>query len=59
MNRVYALQLERHPLAGCVLADSGMHQEGLVRKWIFKGGLVQDVVCSATLKSDGRQRLKS
>jgi ribosomal-protein-alanine N-acetyltransferase len=52
MNRVYAMQLDRHPLAGRVLASIGMRQEGLVRKRIFKGGLVEDVVCWATLRSD-------
>jgi len=32
MNRVYALQLDRHPLAGRVLSAIGMQREGLVRK---------------------------
>jgi ribosomal-protein-alanine N-acetyltransferase len=45
MNRVYALQLDRHPLAGRVLSAIGMQREGLVRKRILKGGLVEDVVC--------------
>jgi RimJ/RimL family protein N-acetyltransferase len=36
LNRLYALHLERHPRAGCVLATIGMHREGLVRKRIFK-----------------------
>jgi RimJ/RimL family protein N-acetyltransferase len=45
MNRVYALQLARHPLAGRVLADLGMHPEGHVRKRVHKGGLVEDIVC--------------
>jgi RimJ/RimL family protein N-acetyltransferase len=59
LNRLYALQLERHPLAGCVLATIGMHRERLVRKRIFKGGLVEDVVCWATLKNDWQQRSES
>jgi len=59
MNRVYALQLDRHPLAGRVLSAIGMQREGLVRKRIFKGGLVEDVVCWATLRSDWRGRLGS
>jgi [ribosomal protein S5]-alanine N-acetyltransferase len=45
LNRVYALQLERHPLAANVLATIGMQQEGLVRKRVHKGGLVEDIVC--------------
>ena len=52
MNRVYALQLDRHPLAGRVLSSIGMRREGLVRKRILKEGLVEDVVCWATLRSD-------
>jgi ribosomal-protein-alanine N-acetyltransferase len=59
MNRVYALQLDRHPLAGRVLSAIGMQREGLVRKRIFKGGLVEDVVCWATLRSDWRRRVES
>ena len=47
LNRIYALQLSRHPLAGRVLAAIGMQYEGLVRKRIYKGGLVEDVVCWA------------
>lgn len=58
MNRVYALQLDRHPLAGRVLAAIGMQRDGLVRKRIFKGGLVEDVVCWSTVRGD-RQRLES
>jgi [ribosomal protein S5]-alanine N-acetyltransferase len=58
MNRVYALQLDRHPLAGRVLADIGMQREGPVRKRVFKGGLVEDVVCWAILRSDWQRRMK-
>jgi RimJ/RimL family protein N-acetyltransferase len=58
MNRVYALQLDRHPLAGRVLSAIGMKREGLVRKRILKEGLVEDVVCWATLRSDWRRRLE-
>ena len=47
LNRIYALQLGRHPLAGRVLAAIGMQHEGLIRKRIYKGGLVEDVVCWA------------
>ena len=50
LSRVYALQLGRHPLAGQVLATVGMHQEGLVRKRIYKGGLVEDVLCWAIVR---------
>jgi [ribosomal protein S5]-alanine N-acetyltransferase len=45
MHRVYALQLARHPLAGRVLADLGMHREGQVRKRVHKEGLFEDIVC--------------
>jgi ribosomal-protein-alanine N-acetyltransferase len=37
LYRIYALQLERHPLAGHVLAAIGMQREGLVRRRIHKG----------------------
>jgi len=52
LNRIYALQLSRHPRAGHVLATVGMRREGLVRKRIYKGGLVEDVVCWAIVRSD-------
>jgi [ribosomal protein S5]-alanine N-acetyltransferase len=58
MNRVYALQLGRHPLAGRVLAAIGMQREGLVRKRIFKGGLLEDVVCWGILRGDWLRRKK-
>ncbi len=47
LNRVYALQLERHPLAARILSGIGMQQEGLVRKRVHKGGLVENIVCWA------------
>jgi RimJ/RimL family protein N-acetyltransferase len=52
LRRVYALQLERHPLAGHVLATIGMKPEGLVRKRIYKGGLVEDILCWAIIRND-------
>jgi RimJ/RimL family protein N-acetyltransferase len=52
LRRVYALQLERHPLAGHVLAAIGMQPEGLVRKRIYKGGLVEDFVCWTIVSND-------
>ncbi len=52
LNRIYALQLSRHTVAGLVLAAVGMRREGLVRKRIYKGGLVEDVVCWAIVRSD-------
>ncbi len=52
LNRVYALQLSRHAVAGLVLAAVGMQREGLVRKRIYKWGLVEDVVCWAIASSD-------
>jgi RimJ/RimL family protein N-acetyltransferase len=57
MNRVYALQLGRHPRAGRVLAAIGMQREGLVRKRIFKGGQVEDVICWG-MRSDWQGRKK-
>ena len=45
LNRVYALQLGRHPLASRVLADIGMQREGLLRRRVYKGGLFEDIVC--------------
>ncbi len=45
MNRIYALQLARHPLAGRVLAALGMRQEGHLRKRIYKEGMLEDVIC--------------
>jgi ribosomal-protein-alanine N-acetyltransferase len=59
MNRVYGLQLGRHPLPGRVLATIGMQREGLVRKRVLKGGLVEDVVCWAILRSDWQLRTKN
>jgi RimJ/RimL family protein N-acetyltransferase len=47
LNRIYALQLGRHPLAGRVLADIGMQREGLLRRRVYKGGPFEDVVCWA------------
>ena len=58
MNRIYALQLGRHPRAGRVLAAIGMQREGLVRKRIFKGGQVEDVVCWGILRNDWQGRIK-
>ena len=58
LNRVYALQLERHPLVARVLATVGMQQEGLVRKRVNKGGLVENVVCWAISRSDWQTRLE-
>ena len=59
LNRVYALQLERHPLAARVLSTIGMQREGLVRKRVHKGGLVEDIVCWAILRSDWQPRSES
>jgi hypothetical protein len=36
-----------------------MLPEALVRKRIFTGGLLEDAVCWAALRSDRRRRLKS
>ena len=58
LNRVYALQLERHPLVARVLATVGMQQQGLVRKRVNKGGLVENVVCWAISRSDWQTRLE-
>lgn len=59
MNRVYALRLARHPLAGGVLAAIGMQREGLVRKRIFKGGPMEDVVCWGILRRDWQGSIQS
>lgn len=59
LNRVYALQLTRFPIAGRVLAAVGMQQEGLLRKRIFKGGMVEDVVCWATWRSERQRQVDS
>jgi [ribosomal protein S5]-alanine N-acetyltransferase len=56
LNRVYALQLERHPLAGHVLSAIGMKQEGLLRKRAHKDGLVEDMVCWVILRGDWQPR---
>jgi RimJ/RimL family protein N-acetyltransferase len=56
LNRIYALQLVRHPLAGRVLTTIGMHRDGLVRKRIYKGGLLEDLVCWALARSDWQRR---
>lgn len=45
LDRVYALQLARHPLAGRVLASVGMRQEGFLRKRVHNEGLLEDIVC--------------
>lgn len=45
LDRVYALQLARHPLAGRVLSAVGMQQEGFLRKRIHNEGLLEDIVC--------------
>lgn len=58
ITRVYALQLDRHPLAGRVLSAIDMQREGLVRKRIFKGGLVEDLICWATLRRNWRRKLE-
>ncbi len=52
LTRIYALQLERHPLAGRVLSAIGMHPEGLIRKRIYREGLIEDIVCWAIVKHD-------
>jgi [ribosomal protein S5]-alanine N-acetyltransferase len=59
LNRVYALQVERHRLAAGVLSTIGMQQEGLIRKRIHKGGLVEDIVCWAILRSNWQPNLES
>jgi len=52
LNRVYAQQLGRHPLAARILAAIGMQREGLVRRRIYKDGLFEDVVCWAIVRND-------
>lgn len=50
MNRVYALQLDRHRLVGRVLSAIGMKPEGFLRKRIIKGGLMEDMTCWAIVR---------
>jgi RimJ/RimL family protein N-acetyltransferase len=57
MNRIYALQVDRHLLAGRVLAAIGMQREGLVRKRIYKGGQFEDVLCWAIARSAAESKL--
>lgn len=52
MNRIYALQLERHPLAGRVLAALGMQQEAHLRKRIYREGMLEDVTCWAIVRDE-------
>lgn len=52
MERVYALQLARHPPAGHVLAALGMQREALLRKRIQDGGQFEDVICWALSSGD-------
>lgn len=59
LRRVYALQLSRHPLAGRVLAAVGMQPEGLVRKRVYKGGLVEDLLCWGIARSEAELTIKS
>jgi ribosomal-protein-alanine N-acetyltransferase len=59
LNRIYALQLERHRLTARVLSTIGMRQEGLVRKRVHKGGLVEDIVCWAILRNNWQPRMES
>ena len=54
-----ALKIGSHPKAGRVLAGIGMEREGLVRKRVFEGGQLEDLVCWAILSSDWQQRMKS
>lgn len=56
MDRIYALQFDRHLLAGRVLAAIGMKREGLVRKRIYEGGQFEDVFCWAIAR---RQEARS
>jgi len=52
LNRVYALQLARHPRSARILTSIGMQREGFVRKRIYKDGLSEDVVCWAIVRND-------
>jgi RimJ/RimL family protein N-acetyltransferase len=56
LNRIYALQLARHPFAGHVLAALGMREEGLVRKRIAKEGLLEDFACWGITPSEIQRR---
>ncbi len=63
LMRVYALQLLRQPRIGSILASIGMTPEGLLRKRLHNGGLMEDIACWATSReswlseSDAQWRL--
>ena len=52
LQRVYALQLVRHPPAEDVLEGLGMQPEGFLRRRMRREGLVEDVVCWRILSQE-------
>jgi ribosomal-protein-alanine N-acetyltransferase len=53
LERVEAHHLVRNPASGRVLQKLGMRQEGVLRSWIVKWGVREDVAVYGRLRSDG------
>ena len=51
-ERLYALQMQRHKLAGHVLESLGMRRIGAVRKRVFPEGLMEDIECWAMQRAE-------
>jgi len=54
LERVYALQLERHASTGRLLASIGMRPDGMVRKRPRRESPLEDVICWALRRRDWR-----
>jgi [ribosomal protein S5]-alanine N-acetyltransferase len=52
LNRVYAHHMVRNPASGRVLEKVGMKREGLLRQWLKKWGVCEDVMILAVLRTD-------
>jgi RimJ/RimL family protein N-acetyltransferase len=63
--RIYALQLLCQPRIGGILESIGMKQEGLLRKRLHSGGLMEDIACWAITReawmsrSSGQRRIQA
>ena len=58
LERVYALQLARHPPAARVLESIGMQPEGFLRKRIQREGMMEDVVCWSLRRDEWFRRFR-
>jgi len=47
LNRIYALQLARHPRPGHILSSIDMTIDGYLRKRVYDQGLFEDIACWA------------